>query len=380
MNTKHTRNGKTEEGGVKRPTILKNAGSSYFSAVDLESREVLARLGDGTYPHTAHFHPDMPLVYLLYISSAHLEVVDLRSYETVQRVDEVGTTPVGSTFVPDEDLLFVGTAVDLPESEEPGVLTFRVGEDGELESTGETPVGRCSGMRSGPDGRVYTGLKRSDEIAALTIEDEPVVENRFPTGEAPHDIYVLPEDGALVVNNSGEFSATFIDISDDEIICEAETGENPHGFAVADSAEYKYGLFPARDEKRVGIVDIEAAVAGEPDPTEKLLDLGTTTGFAGATPDGRYAVFDSYDHEYVTIVDLEELSVDGQVEIGGEPLHVVFSDDGDRCYVGNMVENYVAILDTSPLGNQRPGDVEVIDRITGLGEQPSGIFLPEVDS
>lgn len=378
MNTKQTQKEVGKKDG--KPTIIKNAGSSYFSAVDLDGHDVVARLGDGTYPHTAHFHPDLPLVYLLYISSAHLEVVDLRSYETVQRVEEVGTTPVGSTFAYDEDLLFVGTAVDLPDDEEPGVITFSVGDDGRLERAGEAPVGRCSGMQTGPDGRVYAGLKRSDEVAALSAEAEPVVETRFPTGEAPHDIYVLPEEGALVVNNSGGASATFVDISDDEVVCEAETGENPHGFAVADAETYRYGLFPARDDERVAVVDIDAAVGGEEDPTERLLDLGTTTGFVGTTSDGRYAVFDSYDHEHVTVVDLAELDVVGRVKIGGEPLHVVFSDDGDRCYVGNMDENYVAVLDTSPLGDRRPDDVEIVDRITGLGEQPSGIFRPEVDS
>lgn len=378
MSTKTTKNQRQDETETERPTIIKNAGSSYFNVVNLGRRKVVGRLGEGTYPHTAHFHPELPLVYLLYISSAHLEVVDLTSLETVQRVEDIGTTPVGSTLEPDAERLFVGTAVDIPGGEDPGVVTLSVDDDGSLERVGETDVGRCSGMRTGPDGRVYVGQKRSDEVIALTAEDEPVVESRFPTGEGPHDMYVLSEDETLVVNNSGESSATFIDLGADEVLGEAETGENPHGFGVADAEEYRYGLFPARDEERVGVVDLDAAVAGDPNPTEALLDVGTTTGFAGTTPDGRYAIFDSYDHEHVTIVYLADLSVVGRVEVGGEPLHVVFSDDGERCYVGNMDRNDVAVLDTSPLADRRPEDVSVVDRISGLGEQPSGIFKPEV--
>ncbi|ELY89797.1 YncE family protein [Natrinema altunense] len=360
------------------PTIVKNAASSHFSAVDLVAGEVVAEFGEGRYPHTALFHPDEPVAYLLYIASAHLEVVDLDRLETVQRVDRLGTMPVGSALGPDGDVLFVGTAVDLPEASEPGVLAFAIGEDGRLEPAGMRPLSRSSGMRIGPDDRLYVGQKTENEIAVLGADPGLDLEASIPVGAEPHDLYVLAE-GLVVANHAGGSSAAFVDTAAERVRCTAETGTNPHGFAVADGPDYRYGLFPAREDDRVAVVDLEAVAAGDDSPTERLLDVGTTTGFAATTPDGRYAIVDSYEEPFVTILDLTALAVAGRVDVGGEPLHVVFGPDGQECYVGNMTRSDIAVLDARPLADGRPADVAVDRRIDGLGEKPSGIFRPEVD-
>ncbi|QCW03850.1 hypothetical protein [Natrinema pallidum] len=360
------------------PTIVKNAASSHFSAVDLAAGEVVAEFGEGRYPHTAVFHPDEPVAYLLYIASAHLEVVDLEALETVQRIDRLGTMPVGSALGPGGDVLFVGTAVDLPASSEPGVLAFVIGEDGRLEPAGTRPLSRSSGMRIGPDERLYVGQKTENEIAVLGADPGLDLAAEIPVGPEPHDLYVLAE-GLVVANHAGGASAAFVDPAAERVRCTAETGANPHGFAVADGPDYRYGLFPAREDDRVAVVDLEAVAAGDDSPTDRLLDVGTTTGFAATTPDGRYAIVDSYEEPFVTILDLADLAVAGRVEVGGEPLHVVFGPDGEECYVGNMTRTDIAVLDARPLADGRPADVAVDRRIDGLGEKPSGIFRPEVD-
>jgi DNA-binding beta-propeller fold protein YncE len=378
MTTTPTTDHNGESEPVQRPTLVKNAASRHFSAVDLERGRVLEEVGDGRYPHTAVFHPEQPVAYLLYISSAHLEVLDLRTLETIQRVEEMGTAPVGSALGPDAEYFFAGTAVDIPGADDPGIIALRL-DGGEARHAGSRALSRCSGMRIGPDGSLYVGQKEEDELVELSADGSLAVRDRIPTGHKPHDMYVLGEDGHLVVNNSGEASATFVDAESGTVSAEAETGENPHGFAVADGPDYRYGLFPARDDERFAVVDIDAAVAGESSPTEALLDLDTTTGFAGTTPDGRYAIVDSYDDPFVTILDLTELTIDTRVDIGGEPLHVVFGDGGEECYVGNMARSDIAVLDTAPLAEGRPEEVTVTRRIDGLGEKPSGIFRPEVD-
>jgi DNA-binding beta-propeller fold protein YncE len=370
----------TDTGESHRPTIVKNAASSYFTAVDLDRGEVRAQVGEGRYPHTALFHPTEPVAYLLYISSAHLEVLDLETLETIQRVDDLGTAPVGSALGPNAEHIFAGTAVDMSGTDDPGVLALSIDEDGTVEHAGQRALSRSSGMRIGTDDRLYVGQKREAEVVALSADAELTVEDRFPTGEKPHDMYVLPADDLLVVNNAGESFATVLDIEAGTVRCEPETGENPHGFAVADGPDYRYGLFPAREDERVAVVDLDAAAAGDGDPTEALVDVDTTTGFAGTTPDGRYAILDSYDESFVTVLDLTDLTVASRVEVGGEPLHVVFADDGEECYVGNMERRDIAVLDTAPLADDRPDDVTVSRRLSGLGEKPSGIFRPEVEA
>jgi DNA-binding beta-propeller fold protein YncE len=381
MTTNTTSRPRDERGEVtERPTIVKNAASSYFTAVDLDEGRVLGEVGSGRYPHTALFHPDRPIAYLLYISSAHLEVLNLATLETIQRVENIGTAPVGSALGPDAEHLFVGTAVDLPDADDPGVLAFTIRDDGTLERAGSRPLARCSGMRVGPEGHLYVAQKRKWEVVELEPDGSLAVRDRVPTGREPHDMYVLPDSALLVVNNSADAHATFVDTRSGTVHSQTETGENPHGFAVADGPDHRYGLFPAREDDRVAVVDLDAAVAGEPDPTAALIDVGTTTGFADTTPDGRYAVFDSYDEPFVTIIDLTDLSVATRVTVGGEPLHVVFAADGRQCYVGNMARSDLAVLDTSPLAHDRPDEVTVSRRIEGLGEKPSGIFHPEVNA
>lgn len=379
MTTTPTTDQTQETESTQRPTLVKNAASSYFSAVDLAGGEVLGRVGDGRYPHTAVFHPELPIAYLLYISSAHLEVLDLETLETVQRIEEMGTAPVGSALGPEAEYFFAGTAVDMPGTDEPGVIALSIDDNGRVEHAGTRELARCAGMRIGPDGSLYVAQKRESEVLELSADADLAVQDRVPTGQKPHDMYVLAEDGLLVVNNSHESLATVVDLESMTVRTEIETGQNPHGFAVADGPDYRYGLFPARDDDHFAVADLDAAAASEPDPTEALIDVGTTTGFAGTTPDGRYAIIDSYDEPFVTILDLVDLSVAGRVEVGGEPLHVVFADSGEECYVGNMERNDLAVLDTSPLAEGRPEDVTVAGRIAGLGEKPSGIFRPEVE-
>lgn len=363
---------------LRRPTIVKNAASGHFSAVDLDAGEVLADLGDGRYPHTAVFHPDIPVAYLLYISSAHIEVVDLKRLETVQRIEHLGTMPVGSALGPAGEHFFVGTAVELPEADDPGAIALSIDIYGLLSRAGTRTLSRCAGMRTVPDGPLYVAQKYEGEVRVLDAEPGLAVRDSIQTGPEPHDMYVLADDDLLVVNNAGAASATFVDLTTHEVVCTAETGENPHGFAVADGPDTRYALFPAREDDRLAVVDLDAVLDGDDSPTRALLDLGTSTGFADTTPDGRYAIVDSYDESYVTIVDLTDLSVANRVEIGGEPLHVVLEPDGSACYVGNMDRDEIAVLDTSPLKSRRPSDVTVRDRISGVGEKPSGIFRPEV--
>ncbi|WP_128903682.1 YncE family protein [Halorubrum amylolyticum] len=377
------------------PTIVKNAASDHFSVLDLSRGEVVGEVGDGRYPHTAVFDRDAGVAYLLYIASAHLEVVDLDRLETRQRIDRLGTMPVGSAFAPDEGLFFVGTGVSLPDRDDPGVLAFAVDGEGRLEPVGSRALSRCAGMGIGPDGRLFVGLKAAGEVAVLTVDSTLDVAARIPVGPEPHDLYPLPEEALIAVNNAGASRVSFVDPAAETVRATATTGENPHGLAVGDGPNGRYAVVPARDDDRVAIVDLDAVAAGtagiadaagesDPttgsDPTAHLVDVGTPTGFAATIPDGRYALVDAYADDRVTVLDPAAGEVVGRVTVGGEPLHLVFGPDGDRCYVGNMERREVAVLDAAPLREGRPEDVRVVDRIGGLGEKPSGIFRPEVDA
>lgn len=355
--------------------IVKNAGSSHFSAVDLTQREVVADIGDGKYPHTVVFHPDGRHALLLYISSAHLEVVDLETMETVVREDDLGTASIGCALSDDGERLFVTTGATLPDADEPGVIAFSLaGDPPTPERLGTRVLSRCTGTTIGPNGRLYVGEKRRGQVAVLSADGNLELLDRIDVGDEPHDMYPVPDTEMLVVNNAGESFASFVDV-EERTVTNAETGENPHGLAfAADPSGGRRVYFPAREDDRVAAVDLDTVVAGE--PTTEFVDVGTSTGFVATTPDDRYALFDSYETEDVTIVDAETLSVQSRVRVGGEPLHLVVSPDGSECYVGNMDQEHrhLTVLDIEPLQDDRPEDVTVSGRIDGLGKLPSGIF------
>lgn len=365
---------KTEQGGL---AIVKNAGSSHFSAVDLGEREVLADVGDGKYPHTVVFHPDGRHALLLYISSAHLEVVDLERMETVAREDELGTASIGCTLSDDGERLFITTGATLPDADEPGVIALSLTGDPPTPNHLETRVlSRCTGTTIGPDGRLYVGEKQRGQVAVLSADADLELLDRIDVGAKPHDMYPVPGTDLLAVNNAGESYTSFIDV-EDGTVTNATTGENPHGIAFSDGDRGKRAFVPAREDDRVAIIDIDAVLAGESgDDVSTLIDVGTTTGFAAMGPESRYLLVDSYDTPAVTILDTETEAVAARVEVGGEPLHIVTAPSGRECYVGNMDRSDLAVLDLEPLLDERPEDVTVVDRIGPLGELPSGIFCP----
>lgn len=369
----------TTYGGVPtdRFALVKNASSGHFSAVDLAAGEVVADVGRGRYPHTATFHPDGRHAYLLYLSSAHLAVLDLPTLEPTATIDDLGTAPVGSTLTPDGDYLFVGTMGDLPGGDGSGVVAHRIGDDAVPERVGSNPLGQCAGMQVGPDGLLYVALKHRDEVVALTPDADLDVVARYPVGAGPHDLYPVPDTDLLAVNNADAAVVSFV-ATEEGTVTNVETGENPHGIAFAYGDAGRFAVFPAREDTRVAAVDVDALAAGD-EPDARFVDVETTTGFAASTPDGRYVVVDSYDASHVTIVEMASMEVAGRVDVEGEPLHVVFSRDGSECYVGNMATSSLAVLDTSSLAADSPEDVTLARRIEGLGEQPSGIFTPEVD-
>jgi DNA-binding beta-propeller fold protein YncE len=360
----------------ERPIIVKNAASNFFSVIDPDGHEVIGTIGNGRYPHTAVFHPELPVVYLLYISSAHIEVVELETLQTIQRVDSLGTAPVASALKADSGVLFIGTMGDLPGEDDPGIIALQIDSDGTLEVANQRALSQCAGMRSGPTGKLLAAQKREWEVLQLSGDSTLRLEDSAPTGREPHDIYVIEDEEMMVVNNSLESYLTVIDLGDWSVLTEAETGENPHGFAIADGPDYHYGIIPARESTTVAIVDIGAAAAGDAAPTEALIDVNTTTGFACWVPETEYAILDSYEEPHVTIINLQDKTIAGRVHIGGEPLHVVYTGD-QECYVGNMVRSEIAVLDTNPLTTGSPEAVTVSHRITGVGEKPSGIFQPQ---
>lgn len=357
--------------------IVKNAGSSHFSAVDLANREVVADLGDGKYPHTVVFHPDGRHALLLYISSAHLEVVDLATMETVAREDDLGTASIGSALSADGQRLFITTGAGLPDADEPGVVALSLsGDPPTPERIGTRVVSRCTGTTIGPDGRLYVGEKEDGRIAVLSADDDLVLLGRITVGEKPHDMYPVPGTDLLAVNNAGESFTSFVDV-ESGAVTNVRTGENPHGIAFAETPDGRRAFVPAREDDRIAMIDLDAVRTGESGSAPStLVDVGTTTGFAATTADGRYVLVDSYDEPHVTIVDTDAEAVVARVHVGGEPLHVVTSQDSRECYVGNMERSELAVLDVDPLRNGRPEDVRVIDRIGPLGSLPSGIFRP----
>lgn len=354
--------------------LVKHLRGEGLSVIDATRHETLARVGQGRQPHALAVHPSGRWGYVPYMGSNVLEVVDLWTLSVVDRLDRVGTAPVGAALSRTGNYLFVSSYGSLPDHDSPGLAVFETSPDGGLALVDQLRVGKAAGVVVDVRNDVWVALKDENEVVRMDATPPFAETDRFPVPGDPQDMAYAPAYGLLGVNNVSNGSVTFLDaLAGDRLA--TVPAPNPRGGTAVPAADRWF----VGDKEGDGVtaIDLRAVRSGAgeriDDATERVT-LGTPTAFTDVTPDGALLVIDAYEDDRVTFLDPADLDVVARVRTGSSPHHPRFSADGRVCYVPNMDDDSVTVLDTSTARDDSEGISKITDIAMPEGSAPSSCF------
>ncbi|WP_128903683.1 beta-propeller fold lactonase family protein [Halorubrum amylolyticum] len=349
--------------------FVKRLRAPGFAVVDATTHEPVGRVGSGRQPHGLVRSPGGRYGYVPYMGSNELEVVDLRRLTVANRVETVGTAPVGAAATRGGRHLFVSTYGPLPSGDDPGVIVLRT--DGEeLAVAAERPVGKAAGIAADARDDVWVVAADADEVVRIDGSPPFEVRDRFSVAAGPRDLTYSPAYGLVGVNCVDGDRVTVVDALDGRVLGSVPA-PNPRGGTVVPASD----RWIVGDTEGDGVTAIDAAALrdGETGPAAvDRVSLGTPTAFTDATPDGRLVAVDAYADDRVAFLDPDALSVVDRVPVGETPRHPRFGADGRVCYVPSVDGDRVTVVETAAVGTD--GDPVVATVPFEEGVAPAGCF------
>ncbi|WP_200531881.1 hypothetical protein [Halorubrum sp. LN27] len=349
--------------------FVKRLRSPGLAVVDATAHEVVGRVGSGRQPHGLVRSPDGRYGYVPYMGSNELEVVDLRRLTVANRVEAVGTAPVGAAATRGGRHLFVSTYGPLPSGDVPGVTVLRT-DGAEVSVAAERPVGKAAGIVADARDDVWVVAADADEVVRIDGSPPFEVRDRLPVAAGPQDLTYSPAYELLGVNCADGDRVTVVDALDRRVLGSVPA-PNPRGGTVLTA----YDRWIVGDTEGDGVTAIDAAALrdGETGPASvERVSLGTPTAFTDATPDGRLVAVDAYADDRVAFLNPETLSVVGRVPVGETPRHPRFGADGAVCYVPSVDGDRVTVVETAAVGTGRDPVIATVPFEDGVA--PAGCF------
>ena len=230
---------------------------------------------------------------------------------------EVGQQPSGMAISQAGDLALIANRA----SNSISVVSI----DGkEVAHVGEVDVGgQVAAVAIAPDGKRALAAKFPEhKVALLAIDGQTVTYDGqdIPVGLWPYNVAITP-DGTLALTadngNAGSSdghidTVSVIDLEAEppRVVDKVVVGDAPEGFAISPTGEIAVAI----------LLNGSAAV-----PKDAWF----------ANPNGKVVVL---------AIDGKEVTKAGEVDVGGLPEGVVFSNDGSHLYVGNYTDSDVSIL------------------------------------
>lgn len=184
--------------------------------------------------------------------------------------------------------------------------------------------------------RVYVPNSNSNTVYVIDPATMQVVD-RFVTGSIPHHVAPAPDLSRLYVDNEGSSSLTEIDI---------ETGKPVRNIPVT----FPYNLYFTLDGTRAVVVAERLRRIEFWDAHDwrqlKVVDIP----WAGPdhldfSADGKYLFISTEYTGQLARVNVETMTLEGSVPVGGLPVDVRLSPDGKVIYVANQGRHGVSVVD-----------------------------------
>lgn len=215
-----------------------------------------------------------------------------------------------------------------PLPEETNVYAHTLGPDDLSDAVADVPT------------RVYVP---NNDSATVDVIDPTTFEiiDTFSVGALPQHVVPSWDLSTLYVNNNVGNTLTPID---------PMTGQPGESFPIQDP----YNLYFTPDGTKAIVVAERDMRLDFYDPNTWELIGNVSVPRAGVnhadfTPDGKTALFSCEFSGWVVRVDVENMAVTGELEVGGEPIDVKLSPDGSKFYVANHVRAGVSIIDANTM-------------------------------
>jgi protein NirF len=364
-------------GPIAQPlAVVKHLRGDGLSILDAHQHDHLGHVGAGRQPHSLALHPNQRWLYVPYMGSNSLEVIDKWTLSVQRTLDEseTGTAPVGAEVTRNGAYLFISTYGDLPEEHTPGLAVFEITQDGNVEPIAQLPIGKAAGLAIDIKNNVWVALNDADQV--LHIRGEPPFQtlDTFSVPGDPQDIVYSPGYGLLGINNVEAGCVCFIDTLDQSMLGTTPAA-HPRGGSIDPTVDQWFvGNTEGDGITAIDLDCVRPATKQRMRNASNQIPLGTATAFTDVIPGGGVLVVDAYDNDRVTFVDTGTFESTTQIQTGGSPHHPRFSGDGRTCYVPSIDADTVTVIDTHAIKHS-PEDVaveSVIDCPSGSG--PSSCF------
>jgi len=226
----------------------------------------------------------------------------------------------------------------------------------QLIKTNTIPVGTGpQGIAISPDGRkLYVANKTAHTVSMVNTATNQVIGTTPNLSMPVHSLAVSPDNRRLyiVAGNVGSGmifvrdSANLADIDTIPISARDETQLNPQGIAISPDGQLLY-LSDNRDGGAVTILDTATKSTIHSFPgVPGTMPLGVTPH-----PDGQHAYFTfAGPTNQVAVYDVPSKSITNTFHVGSRPVGIAVTQDGDKVYVSNELDNSVTIFNTETSG------------------------------
>ena len=205
--------------------FVTNAEDDTLSVIDLASREVIATVTTGDYPHGQRLSPDGRVIWVANVNSGNVSVIDTSTLKEVARID-VGVTPVQVGFLPDGSRVYVS----LRDQNSVAVIDTKTQTVIATVEVGRGPIQ----LYATPDGRfVYvanqgTEANPDDTVSVIDVATNSVTAT-IRTGRGAHGVTVSSDDKDVFVTNMFDGTVSVIDVESQTVLANIPVGDGASG-------------------------------------------------------------------------------------------------------------------------------------------------------
>lgn len=272
-----------------------------------------------------------------------------------------------------------------------------------LEVVFETPVGRHPRtLAVAPDGTLWVTNQDDASITILDVDGEAVETIELPYASRPFGIVISAQTGIAYVTLQALGAVVAIDVTDRELLRQAQAARWATGIALDATAERIFVTRFISPSDRGEVVELDAesleitrqldlavdpgpdteatargvpnylrAVVPSPDGSELWLPSKKDNVERGEARDGEALTFETSVRAIVSMLDLDanQELLDNRVDLNNRALSLslAFSPIGDYAFVGLLGNNGLEVLDAY--------NRQIVAGVFDLGKAPDGLVL-----